>query len=103
MEQIKITGDNLSEEEKQIADKILNENYKKIQRQLKNEIILILHVKEYNSDGQRKKYSLILEVKSSTNSFKAEAVDWDFARTLHKTINKAITEIEHKFHVSEQR
>lgn len=103
MENLKINGlEYLSEEEKIILDKIVKENYEKIKLKMKNNPSLILYIKEYNTEGKRKKYSLLLEIKSSAPFFKAETSDWDFARTLHKLFNKVFGEIEHRFHVSEQ-
>ncbi len=104
MEKITLKGaEQLSEAEKEIVNKLLNEAYPKIQRMLKNDVFLDLIIKEHNKEGKRKRYSLTLDVKSETIHFKAEADDWDFARTLHKIINKVKEEIEHKFHVSEQK
>jgi len=104
MEKITIKGaEQLTEEEKQITNKLLEEAYSKIQRMLKNDVFLQLIIKEHNKEGQRKRYSLTLDLRSETIHFKAEADDWDFARTLHKIINKVKEEIEHKFHVSEQK
>lgn len=104
MEKIIIKGEEqLTKEEKEIATKLLDETYPKIQRMLKNEVFLSLIIKEHNKEGQRKRYSLSLDIRSETIHFKSEADDWDFARTLHKIINKVKEEIEHKFHVSEQK
>ncbi|MGD2072616.1 MAG: hypothetical protein PVG65_03915 [Candidatus Thorarchaeota archaeon] len=85
-----------------LANKILNEYYVKIQRQLKNFTSLKLHVKAYEKgNGSRKKYSLRVEVISPTRKFESNAHDWDFARTLHKVLNKVINEIEHETHASD--
>ena len=103
MEQIEITGlDILTEEEKKLSDKLLNEYYPKIQRQVKNIITLKVHIKEYEKNGERKKYSINIKVINSTDVFEANAHDWDFARTMHKVLKKIETEIENRFHPSEQ-
>ena len=96
----------LSPTEKSKAMTLLEEAHKKAERMLHNEVELILYVKEYKTEGsdtKKKKYSLTLDCKSETKHFKSESVEWDFRRTLHKAIEKLMTEIEHKFHVSEQR
>lgn len=104
MEKITIEGEEkLSEIEKQTAKKLLDESYPKIQRMLKNNIALFLRIKEYNTEGKRKRYSLELDCKSETHNFKAEAMEWEFPKALHKVIEKIKQEIEHKFHVSEQK
>lgn len=104
MEKITIKGgEQLTESERELINKLLNENFPKIQRMLKNEIFLTLIIKEHGKEGKRKQYSLTLDCKSETDHFKSEAVDWDFPKTLHKVITKIKEEIEHKFHVSEQK
>mgnify|MGYP001595894137 CR=1 FL=1 len=104
MNSIEITGiEILTEKEKEVADKLLKEYYLKIQRQLKKIISLKLYIKEYKKEGKGKKYSINIEVIApAPKIFKANAHDWDFARTLHKVLNKIINEIEHELHVSEQ-
>lgn len=103
MDAIEVKGaDLLSEQEKILANKILNEYYPRIQRMLKNLTSLRLYVKEYDKGGKRHKYSFNIEVVSATQKFEANASDWDFARTLHKVLNKAMSEIEHKLHSSDQ-
>lgn len=103
MEPIEIRGVNLlTEEEKKLADELLNEYYPKIQRRIKNIISLKVHIKEYKKDGTRKKYSINVSVINSTDVFEANAHDWDFARTMHKVLNKIENEIEGRFHSSNQ-
>ena len=103
MKPIEIKGiDILTEEEKKLSDKLLNEYFPKIQRQIKNIIVLKVHIKEYEKEGKRKKYSINIKVINSTDVFEANAHDWDFARTMHKVLKKIENEIEDRFHPSEQ-
>ncbi len=103
MEPIEIKGiDILTEEEKRLANKLLNEYYPKIQRQIKNIISLKVHIKEYKKEGRRKKYSINIKIINSTDVFEANADDWDFARTMHKILKKIENEIENRLHSSEQ-
>jgi len=105
-EAISVRGiEDLSEEQKKIVDKLFNEYYNKIQRQLKNITSLEVHIKNYESAGKEnkeKKFSIHIRVMSSTKNFEGDASDWDLARTLHKALNKIMNEIEHRFHPSEQ-
>ncbi len=103
MEPIEINGiELLNDEEKKIANKLINEYYPKIQRQIKNTLSLRVHFKEYEKQGKRKKYSINVEASSPTKEFDASSDDWDFARAIHKVFNKIINQIEHALHSSEQ-
>ena len=93
----------LSEKEKQIADRLLNEYYEKIKRQIKNDFTLKVNFKEYEKDGKNKKYSIDAEIIFPGKKFSASDYDWDFARALHKVMIKFVNQIEHKFHISEQK
>jgi len=102
MQQIEVKGlEFLSEDEKKTADKLFKEYYEKIERKLKNFLGLKVHIKIYSPEG-RKKFSLNAEAMSAGKMFEANAADWDFARTMHKLMNKVINEIEHEFHGSDQ-
>jgi hypothetical protein len=92
----------LSEKEKQIADKLLNEYYEKIKRQIKKDFTFKIHFKEYDKEGEKKKYSINAEI-LSLKKFSASDYDWDFARALHKVMIKLVNQIEHTFHSSEQK
>jgi len=104
---IQIKGiDVLSVQEKLRANQLINEYYLKIQRMLKNITSIFVDFKEYEKAGKeskRKKYSIHVKVMAPTQMFEADAADWDFARTIHKVMNKVKNEIEKKLRVSEQR
>jgi uncharacterized protein YnzC (UPF0291/DUF896 family) len=91
----------LTEKEKQIADKLLNEYYEKIKRQIKKDFTFRINFKEYDKEGEKKKYSINAEV-LALKKFSASDYDWDFARALHKVLTKLVNQIEHTFHSSEQ-
>jgi hypothetical protein len=92
----------LSEKEKQIADKILKEYYEKIKRQVKKDFTFRINFKEYDKEGEKKKYSINAEVLAS-KKFSASDYDWDFSKALHKVMIKLVNQIEHTFHSSEQK
>ncbi|MDD5012381.1 MAG: hypothetical protein PHQ66_01920 [Candidatus Nanoarchaeia archaeon] len=104
MENVEIVNTNiLTEKDKKIADKLLEEYYEKIQRLLKNPFRLKMHIKEYDKDGKNRKYSLNAEVIFSGKMLNSSSWDYDFARAIHKAMAKIENEIEKKFRVSEQR
>ncbi len=102
MGKIKLKGDELlNSEEKALLDKLIDEYSLKIEQKLKK-ASLDLHIKVYDKEGQRKKFSLNLRAFSPAKTIEASDADWDFARTSHKVFNKLMNEIEHQFHVSDQ-
>jgi len=105
MKNIEITNiELLDEKEKNTAEKLFQEYYNKIQRQIKNkEAILKVDIEEYSKGGKRKKYDIAVKIEFATNVFRSKAFDWNFSRAVHKVMNKIIGEIEHKLHVSEQK
>jgi len=92
----------LNEREKQLVNRLLNEYYGKIHRQLKNEVSFEVHIKTYQKEGKAKKFSINVRAVFGRAVFEANADDWDLARCVHKVMNKIMNEIEHKFHVSDQ-
>jgi len=104
MENIEITNIKLLDgKEKILAEKLFPEYLEKLKRQVNNEdAILKVHIKKYDKEGKRKKYDIAVKLEFAMNVFKAKDFDWDFARTIHKVMNKLKEEIEHKLKTSEQ-
>tara|TARA_Y100000310_G_scaffold293646_1_gene323388 strand:- start:267 stop:602 length:336 start_codon:yes stop_codon:yes gene_type:complete len=92
----------LEEQDKLDFDKLINEYAVKIERKVKNLDNFIIHLKEYKKLGNQKKFSIHVRIADSYKVFEADAADWDFKRTLHKVFNKLDSEIEHRFHTSDQ-
>ncbi len=90
----------LDEKEKLELDKLSKEYYEKIKRELKKDFLLDIQVKVYDKGG-KKKYSLNVKAENSI-VFKSNSYDWNLAKAVHKAFNKIMSEIEHKFHVSNQ-
>ena len=88
----------LEEEEKPTVNKLVDEYFSKIQREIKN-ASLIVQFKKYNKEGRRAKYSIHARVDAPSIICSAEASDWDLARTLHKVFNKVQNEIKHKYKI----
>ncbi len=76
----------------------------KIERALNNQTSLTVHVKRYNKEGTRAKYSIHAKAAAATRIFNStKAHDWDLARTLHKAFKDLENQIEHKLHTSDQK
>lgn len=103
MEEIEIQNvEILTPEEKESAEKILNDYCKKIKRLVKSDLKLKVHIKEYNKEGKRRKFSINVDLHFSRRRLKSDAADWDLTRTLHKSMIKLQNEIEHEFHVTDK-
>ena len=130
---INIAGiDILDERQKQVFNRLLNEYYPRIFRQIKNITVFEGKIKAYEKvgvasseskvseksknakeiksrkkgvfvkRGKDKKYSFSLKVVNPAGVFKADYADWDFTRVIHKVLNKMMNEIEGKFHSSDK-
>ncbi len=104
MEPIQIVGiKELDEPEKDIVNKLANEYFLKFKRELQNFTSLVVHIKCYNKDGKKKKYSINARIISPTRMFEStKAADWDLARTLHKSFKDLEREIQHRLHTDDQ-
>jgi phage host-nuclease inhibitor protein Gam len=118
MEEIQYIGaDQLTEGERIALNTLSAEYYDKIKRMLKNDISLVIQIKEYKKAAprkkeelaeyqktKRKKYALHIRVLAPTRMFEEKhAADWDFARTLHKAFNNLEKEIQHRLHTDDQK
>ena len=98
MADIEITHEEiLTEEEREIAKKLLNEYYPKIQRMTKTPIKIKIDIKEYDKEGKNKKYSINSQVIFSGKMLSSSSWDWDLARAIHKAMIKLENEAEHKW------
>ena len=93
----------LNENEKKDFETVLGKYYEKIERKLKDISSIVFHLKEYNRQGTRKKFSIHAKIVYSGKFFEADSFDWDLKRTIHKLFRKMEEEIEHKFHLSDKR
>jgi hypothetical protein len=109
MDGIEIKGiEQLNENEKFELNKLVEAYKDKLKRKTKSEYSLKLTLKKYTKGREdtkdaRARYSIQAMIKGETHSFEASAEDWDFNRTVHKTFEKIINEIEHAYHSSEQK
>lgn len=97
---IKYTGLNdLDMQEQAKIKSVIELNYPKIQRLLKNIVNLSVHVKVYKKQEAKKKYSIHLKAEAPTSMLSAQAFDWDLARAVHSVTEKIIAEIQHKLKI----
>ncbi len=94
----------LDDSEKEVLNTLSTEYYQKLKTALNNVTSLVVHIKKYKKEGTRHKYSIHIRLIAPTRAFEStKAVDWDFARTLHKSFKNLENQIKHKLHSDEQR
>jgi len=115
MARINLKGiEELKKDERFQLNKIVNSYYDKIVRSLGDgeDLELNIKIKVYQKSGKgkieenshkKKKYSVQIQVKNSIKNLDSSASDWDLNRTMHAALKKVLEEIEHRFHISEQR
>ena len=69
----------------------------KLQRKVKNEFKLIVHLKEYEKDGKRQKYSINLRIEFPGQILTSSQEDWDWRAALHKAFENAKNNAGKKF------
>jgi len=104
-EVIQFTGvSDLSAEDQAIVHTITTEHYEKIKRDLHNLTNMTVHVKCYEKDGNRKKYSLNVKVMAPTKEFNSSnADDWELSKALHEAFINIRNQIQHRLHSNTSR
>jgi ribosome-associated translation inhibitor RaiA len=104
MELIETKGfDLLGKEERELAKNILEEYHPKIQRQIKNSLVIKAQLREYKKDSKEKKYSFHIEAIFAGKVISAQAYGLDLSKAIHQAMKKIESEIEKKYKVSEQK
>ncbi len=90
----------LNAEEQALVSKLSTENFEKFTRLLKNIEQMVVHIKSYEQEGRKKKFSLHVRLKAPTMAVieSCKSHDFDLARALHKAFDDIRAQIEHKFH-----
>ncbi|MBR9706226.1 hypothetical protein GOV14_04275 [Candidatus Pacearchaeota archaeon] len=91
----------LNGEEEEIVNRVTNEYYGKLERMDKSMQKLDIHVKTYDTDGKRKRYSVQAKIVSPARNFNADETDWDLSKALHKVLKKLMNELEKRYHYSD--
>jgi ribosome-associated translation inhibitor RaiA len=91
----------LAPEEQALVSKLSTEQYEKIKRLIPNIEQMVVHIKHYEKEGEKKKFSLHIRVKAPTQAVieSCKSHDFDLARALHKAFDDVRTQIEHRFHI----
>ncbi len=94
----------LPAEEQAVVNTLTTEGYEKIKRKLHNIVNMSVHVKCYQKEGNKKKYSLHVKVAAPTQVFdSSNADDWELPRAVHKAFNDIMNQIQHKMHTDVSR
>ncbi len=97
--------DVLTSEEKRILDKLSAEYFEKMKRSIKNIAEVIIHIKAYEEEGRRKKFSIDLRVNSPIlkTLISTRSHDWDFSRAVHKAFHDIESQLSTRLHLQSGR
>lgn len=87
----------LTENQGQLLQKIVELESGKLQRQVRNELMLVLHFKTHDRDAKKQKYSVHLKVEYPGRILTVSQDDWDFETALHKTFDNARNALKNRF------
>jgi hypothetical protein len=101
---IQVVGINdLDDMERDAVNRLADRYYPKIERELKDDVSLVIHIKTHNDQGRQRKYSVHTKVNAPSRIFTTEnSVDWDINAALHKSFTGLIEQIRHQLHTDEQ-
>lgn len=89
----------LSAAEQDTVQVLSRDYHEKIKRQLNNLTDISVHVKVYEKEGNRKKYSVHLKVAAPTVLFAADKADsWELPAALHSAFQDIQSQIKHRLH-----
>jgi len=83
-------------QKKNIKKIAANESFK-LQRGIKNEFNLVIHIKNYSKEGKQHKYSVNLRIEFPGQIITATQSDWRIETALRKTFNNAKNKLKSKF------
>lgn len=91
--------------EKYNVTKIVSNQAFKLQRALHNQFSLVMHLKEYQKDGNRQKYAINLRVEFPGRIVTVSEDDWDIETAVRKTLDNAKNKLKKNFkgNVHQQR
>lgn len=84
--------DALTDKEKSDIKEILDKEFDKVSRLIKNDFNLLVHTKVYTKE-KGKKYSIHIQIEAPTKMYSTEAAGWDIRLTAHEAINKIKNEL----------
>lgn len=94
----------LEEYQREDLQKIASNEAFKLQRMIRNQFQLILHLKGYHrvgsqKNGEQQKYAVNLRLEFPGQMIAASADDWDVETALRKTFDNTKNEVKKKFHL----
>ena len=100
MEPIQIVGiKDLDDMEIDAINRIANRYYPKIERSLKGEIGVTIHVKSIHKQGTQKKYDIHVKARAPKETFvSTKGIDWDINKALRMSFEDILHRIEHTSH-----
>ncbi|PIN75972.1 hypothetical protein COV18_00940 [Candidatus Woesearchaeota archaeon CG10_big_fil_rev_8_21_14_0_10_37_12] len=94
----------LSDADQATVNHVTMNHFDKVKRELQNITNMSIHVKTYQKEGSRQKYSLHVKVAAPTKIFDSSSSDdWDLARALHMAFEDIVKQIQHTFHSNRSR
>ncbi len=84
----------LAVSEKESFQKVASNESFKLQRLVHNDFKLIIHLKSYDKDGARQKFSVTMRLDYPGRLVEATAVDWDVITALRKAFDGTKNEIQ---------
>ncbi len=94
---IGLTKVRLKPHQKYNLKKIASNEAFKLQRLLKNEFDLIIHMKDYSKEGNQHKFSINMRIEFPGQIITSAQSDWNFETALRKTFNNAKNKLKKKF------
>lgn len=77
--------------------KIASNEAFKLQREIKNDFKLVVHIKQYSKTGRQHKYSVHLKLEFPGQMVAVDEDDWDIRRAFHKAFSNAKTKVKKMF------
>lgn len=104
MEPIQVIGiKDLDDMEIDAVNRLADRYYQKVQREIKNEVSLVIHIKSYEKEGRQRKYSVHVRAIAPTRIIvSTKGIDWDISKALHKAFRDIIHRLHHGMHTDEQ-
>ena len=89
----------LEEIDQGVVINLTEEYFPKIQILLKHIMEIVVHIKRYDKEGHRSKWSIHIRAQTASHVFEStKAADWELPRTLHKAFKDLETQIKHRLH-----
>ncbi|MFC1727960.1 hypothetical protein ACFLZ7_00675 [Nanoarchaeota archaeon] len=93
----------LEEDDQELVIRLTEEYFPKIQIFLKNIMELVVHIKQYEKEGHRSKWSMSVRAQSPSHVFEStKAAEWELPIALHKAFKDLESQIKHKLHSDSQ-